>query len=361
MLSLARLLPLALAGWLLAWSGAQAASAACQGADGYGFVCGLENAEDLVLVPGTSWIIASSMTAGETAIYLVDAKEKTGSSLYSAATGRTAQNMTLYAACPGAPDADNFFTHGLTLRQGSNGGLTLYAVGHGEREAIEVFAVDNTTGRPELTWIGCVPMPDGLEANSVAAFSDGSLLATVLVLPGKSFDDVVARKPTGAVYQWAPGDDGFTLIAGTELPGNNGIEVSADEREFFVVSSGLNTIVAFSRSNPARLLRSTAELPITPDNVHRDSNGRLITAGMINDDPVCGNMNTMVHFDIEAIASCPRSFIASAIDPLSMQVTNIATGPANADFSNATMALVVDDELWIGTFSGNRLAYRSVK
>ena len=44
-----------------------------------------------------------------------------------------------------------------------------------------------------------------------------------------------------------------------------------------------------------------------------------------------------------------------AIDPETMEDTNLAEGPANPVFSNATMALEVGDDVWIGTFSGNRI------
>ena len=146
-----------------------------------------------------------------------------------------------------------------------------------------MFDVDASGARPTLTWKGCVPMPEGLAANSVASFADGSLVATVLIMPGKTFADSIAKRPTGAVYEWSPGDVGFTLMRGTELPANNGIETSADGREIYVASSGLQTIVAFSNSNPATQLRSTRPLPFTPDNVHMGADGRLLTAGMAND------------------------------------------------------------------------------
>jgi hypothetical protein len=74
----------------------------------------------------------------------------------------------------------------------------------------------------------------------------------VLLMPGKAFEDSLARKPTGAVFEWSPGTDAFVLVKGSELPGNNGIETSADGSEDFVVSSGFQTVVAFSHSNPAR-------------------------------------------------------------------------------------------------------------
>jgi hypothetical protein len=199
-------------------------------------------------------------------------------------------------------------------------------------------------------------MPEGLAANSVASFADGSLVATVLFMPGKTFADaVVARQPTGAVFEWSPGDAGFTLVQGTELPANNGIEVSADGREIYVASSGLQTVVAFSHSNPARQLRTTRPLPFTPDNVHLGSDGRLLTAGMANDVPECGGPPGPEH-DIAKLSVCPRGTIAVAIDPVTMQDTVIVQTVATPSFSNATMVLATDGEAWIGTFSGNRIA-----
>jgi sugar lactone lactonase YvrE len=229
-------------------------------------------------------------------------------------------------------------------------------VGHGAREAIEVFDLDSTGARPTLTWRGCVPMPEGLAANSVASFADGSLVATVLFMPGTTFADaVVDLKPTGAVFEWSPGQAGFTLVRGTELPANNGIEVSADGREIYVASSGLQTVVAFSHSNPARQLRTTRALGFTPDNVHLAPDGRLVTAGMANDVPECGGPPGPQH-DIEKLSQCPRPTIAVAIDPATMRDTVIATTTATASFSNATMVLPFDGEAWIGTFSGDKIA-----
>ena len=45
----------------LAMSAPAAAQASCDPAGGLTFICGLTNAEDLVALPGTPWIIASGM------------------------------------------------------------------------------------------------------------------------------------------------------------------------------------------------------------------------------------------------------------------------------------------------------------
>lgn len=322
----------------------------CAPASGLEFVCGPKNAEDLVRVPDTPWIIASGMTEGAS-LTLIDSRD--GS--YSGVRAQAKHDAT-FANCATPPDASKAITHGLHLRAGASGHSTLYAVGHGAREAIEVFDVDAASGKPTLRWKGCVPLPDALAANSVASFADGSLVATILLMPGKTFADSVAKRPTGAVYEWSPGKRNFEMVRGSELPGNNGIEASADGKEMFVVSSGLQTVVAFAHANPTRQLRTTRPLPFTPDNVHRGADGRLLTAGMKNDVPECGGAPGPEH-SLEKLSTCPRGFMALAIDPKTMRDTLLAESPAIAAFSNATMVLTIDKRFWIGTFLGDRVAH----
>ena len=325
------------------------AQESCEPAGGVAFVCGPINAEDLVLVPGTDWIIASGMATGA-GFYLIDAP----SGAFSPLATRVRHDASMYPQCSAAPAPGEFESHGLHIRPAGEGRSTLHVVGHGAREAIEVFEVDARGARPTLTWKGCVPMPDGLAANSVAALADGSIVATVLFLGGTTFADSVAMRPTGAVFEWSPGDSEFTKVEGTELPANNGIEVSADGREIYVASSGFQTIVAFSNTNPARELRTTGQLPITPDNVHMGPDGQLLTAGMKNDVPECGGPPGPEH-SIEILASCPRGTIAIAVDPATMEHRILFETPAFAEFSNATMVLPAGGRLWVGTFSGNRV------
>jgi hypothetical protein len=337
-----------------------AAEDGCKSSGDYGFVCGPLNAEDLVLVPDTKWIISSGMGPGAS-LYLIDSQQKTWTELYPADAPRARQDMETYGACPGSPDPNNFITHGLNLRRGENSHSKLYVVGHGGREAIEVFDVDASGAHPELTWIGCVVMPEGMQVNSVASLSDGSLVATVPLHPGKTIEDAFTGESTGAVYEWSPGSSGFDLVEGTDLPYANGIEVSADDQEFYVVSSVLFTVIAYSHSNPARQLRTTHPFAFIPDNIHMGNDGQLITAGLVVEDPVCGNVNTEDEFDLAKFASCPRPFVVKSIDPETMQGTDIVRSPAIETFSNITMGLQVGDEIWIGTFAGDRIGYRSLK
>lgn len=343
---------------VLSLSTACAVEDGCEDFDGYSYICGPASAEDLVLIPGTKWIIASGFS-GAASLYLIDSEHKTWSDYYPANEPRARQDMATYGACPGSPSPKGFVAHGLHIRSGGDGHSTLYVVGHGEREAIEVFDVDAGDDVPTLTWKGCVMMPDGMPANSVAALADGSLLATIPLHTGVSINEALAGRSTGAVYAWSPGDAGFEKISGTEMPYANGIEVSDDGKEFYVASSGLQKVIAFSNSNPAQLLRSSEAFSIIPDNLHRGINGKLITAGMAISDPVCGSVPMSLEFDLDKIAACPRPFTVLAIDPASMKASVLATSASQKHFSNVTMALEVGGELWIGTFAGDRIAFLS--
>jgi hypothetical protein len=343
-----------------AHSPAYAGDDTCEPSGEYAFVCGPESAEDLVRVPETKWIIASGFGASG-GIYLIDSVHKTWHKIYPGDAPRAEQDMQKFAACPGSPNPNNFVTHGLNVLPGDDGHSTLYVVGHGEREAIEVFDVDANGDGPTVTWNGCVMTPEGMVANSVASLADGSLLATIPLLTDVSISDALAGKNTGGVYSWSPGDSGWTMVEGTELPYANGIEVSADGDEFYVASSGLSTVIAYSNSNPARLLRSSEPFEFVPDNLHMGPDGKLLTAGLNVYDEVCGDVPQTEEFDLGAFASCPRPFTVLSVDPQSMQGTVTASGPANERFSNITMALPLGDELWIGTFGGDRIAYRSLK
>ena len=357
--SLTRALPLL---FLLVFvmAAAEAAEDECGAVGDYNFICGPISAEDLVLVPDTKWIIASGMTQ-EASITLIDSQQKSWTNLYPADAPRAVQDMETYGACPGSPDPNNFISHGLHLRAGKNGHSTLYVVGHGEREAIEVFDVDASGAQPVLTWTGCVMTPDGQAANSVTSLSDGSLLATIPLQTDRTIDEALGGALTGGAYQWSPGDDGFEMIKGTELPYANGIEVSADEQEIYIASSGGLKIIAYSLSNPARQLRATDLLTFIPDNLHMDSDGRLVTAGMLTEDPVCGNWGGPEAIDFEQFMTCKRPFVVVAIDPQTMEYTDLATSAAIQQFSNITMGLQVGDEIWIGTFAGDRVAYRTLE
>ena len=329
--------------------------AGCAPAGGLSFICGIENPEDLVLVPNSRWMVASGMAPGS-GLHIVDTNAKTVASVYATSTASARADKAKYANCPAQLDPKQAVLHGLSLRPAGNNRYTVYATNHGGRESIEVFDLDASSATPTATWVGCVLMPMGMAANSVAAFRDGTLLATVLILPGKTFEDAFAQKNTGAVFQRKPGEPTFTMIPGTELSANNGIETSPDDREFFVASTTTKQIIAFSRDKPGAKLRTAQLKEFGPDNVRWTADNKLITAGLIDNEPSCGGPPKT-----EAGIRCPRGYVVATIDPKTMAVHEIARGPATPAFTGTAIAMRNGNELWLGSFFADRVAYRTIK
>src|SRR5262249_49504789 len=111
---------------------AQTTAAGCDPAGNIQVVCGQQAPEDLVRLPGTDWVLASSF-AGSGGIRLISVRDRTSSMLYPSDTAKDQLDKKTYDTCPGAPEADDkakFSTHGLALRAGRNSIHTLYAVHH---------------------------------------------------------------------------------------------------------------------------------------------------------------------------------------------------------------------------------------
>jgi hypothetical protein len=345
-------------------------TAACASTNGLNFVCGAQNPEDLVPIPGTRWLIASGMKEGA-GLKLVDTAARTARHFY---TGPAQQrpDKTLFPNCPAPPDAGTFNAHGIYLRRTQAPGLyLLYVVSHGPLEAVQVFTVDVRSAEPSLMWTGCVPMPEGnkaypnvdnqspssrVAANSVAAFSDGTIIATVPQRPGTTNAQRLRGEPTGDVVEWKPGTDTFRVVPGTQLAGNNGIEISLDEREFYVVSFGTHTVVVFSRQDPLRPLRQSQAPGFMPDNL-RWSGDRLIAAGPMYDEPACGGTRLAV-VDNPVLTSCHRGYVVAQLDPKTLAWTVLAYAVPNPNIAVVSTGVVMGDTLWIGAASSEGIGYQ---
>ena len=137
---------------------------------------------------------------------------------------------TLTCVCPTPVSAPT--SPGLNLRPGENGRHTLYVVGHGDREAIEVFELDLGGAVPTLQWVGCAVAPEALALNSVVALPEGGFAAT--------------SPRTGDVWEWSTGA-GWSRVPGSEGIGPNGLEISRDGRWFYVGGYGSQSLIRLSR------------------------------------------------------------------------------------------------------------------
>ncbi|MDE2220937.1 MAG: hypothetical protein KGL25_10660 [Gammaproteobacteria bacterium] len=338
---------------------ALSAPAACmpEGKAGLRYVCGAEHPEDLAHIPGTRWLITSGFSDGA-GLKLIDTAADTLHRWYTGAPEQVHYDSQAWPDCPGPPDVARFNAHGIHLHDPQDGRRSLYVVNHGGRESIEIFSVEtHGIADPGLVWKGCIVLPPGMAANSVSVFRDGTILATVLTLPGSTIADFVRGQNTGVVLQWRPGDSGFKSLPGTELPGNNGIEVSADDQEFYVVAFGLHAVYVYSRCNPRHPLRSAVAPGFMPDNIHWDD-GQLLLAGMQLDEPACGGLRKVIDGKADEMR-CHRGYAVAALDPAAMQFKVLAKSGPDPDFNGVSAAAIVNNELWLGSWQQpDRVAHR---
>lgn len=323
---------------------------ACPDDSELAYVCGPEKPEDVLALPGTRWLVASGFVDGA-GLKLVDTRARSFTTWFAGGRGQIAQDRRAFPRCPGPVDPTLFNARGLSLRKAGKDRWRLLVVNHGGRQSIEIFDIDARRNAPRLTWRGCVPMPEGQVGNSVASFADGTILVTVLTRPGTSIADFVAGRPTGAVWQWRPGEAGFAMLPGTELPGNNGLETDPDQRRFYVIAFGWHAVVVFDRADTRQPVARIDAPDFMPDNIHW-SGDRLLLTGMRLDEPACGGLRKIVDGIADPML-CHRGWVVGELTK--GRIATIAYGRPQPGFNGVSAATIANGELWLGSFQSGRL------
>jgi sugar lactone lactonase YvrE len=305
------------------------------------FICGQEAPEDLVLIPGSDWVVASAF-AGNGGIRLINTRDMSSILGYPAAGSKDQLDSKTYDSCPGVPDAAEkakFRTHGLALRAGRNSMHTLYAVHHGGRESIEVFNLDARAKPPALTWIGCAVAPEPVGLNSVVPLPAGGFAATNFLARNADAGargKMMAGENNGEIWEWHTGK-GWKVIPGSEAAGANGLEVSKDGKWLYVAAWGSQSFFRLSLGQtPPK--RESIPLGFRVDNIRWAPDGTLFASGQGGAAP--GTQNSHV----------------VKVNPNTLKVQELIRQPYNDAFGAGTVAVQVGKELWVGSFRGDRIA-----
>jgi hypothetical protein len=310
-------------------------STACAAVAGLQVVCNQQGPEDLILLPGGQWVIAGAY-AGAGGVRLIDVRSRSSVIAYPSTSAANRPDTKTYPGCPSPPGANGtvFTTHGLYLQEGRAGVHKLFVVGHGARESIEVFDVDTRSTTPTFTWTGCAIAPDPIGLNSVRALPDGGFIATNFLSRGgtpAAREQLMAGQRNGELWEWHT-VSGWQKVPGSEASGANGIEISNDGRWYYVAAWGSQSFFRLSRGQ-ATPVRNEIPLGFRVDNIHWARNGKLLAAGQAADGSV-----------------------VVEIDPAAMTTRQVARRSNDASFTGGTVAVEVGDQLWIGSFQGDRIA-----
>ena len=315
-------------------------------------ICGFQNPEDLVVLPGGQAILVSEYggmegdTPGSLSLLVLDTEERR--ELFRGGDADGATPVWGDLACPNPP-RPSFSPHGIHLSEREDGTLQLLAVQHGGRESVEFFEVAGSQRDWQVTWRGCVVAPDDAWLNSVAALPGGGFVTTKLITRpagGEDLSTTIARGPrSGYVLEWLPGR-GFEILSGSESEMPNGIEASTDGRLVFVNVNGGGHV--------RRIVRETGEVAETArlgqlgglDNARWAPDGRLLVASL-------GGPGMSICATLES-GACPAEFRIIAIDPVSLRAEEIYRnqGPP---MGAGTAAVLVGQELFVGSFAGDRI------
>lgn len=298
---------------------------------GPGVVCGQQAPEDLVTL-GPDWVVASAYS-GTGGVALIRVRDRSSHTAYPSANARDRLDRTTYPDCPGPPNTDSFQTHGVYVEPGAGPTYKLFVVGHGAREAIEVFDVDTSPSTPIVTWIGCVIAPDPIGLNSVRGLPDGGFITTNFLPRGGS---QAARRrmqegeTNGELWEWQTAT-GWQKVPGSEAAGANGVELSDDGRTLYVAAWGSQSFFRLSRG-PNPPVRLEIPLGFRVDNVHWSRDGGLY-----------------------AVGQGQGYWTVVRIDPETLAVREIVRRPDTPEFGAGTAVAEVGSDLWVGSYRGNRI------
>ncbi|HEU4620236.1 MAG TPA: hypothetical protein VFV10_19525 [Gammaproteobacteria bacterium] len=296
------------------------------------FVCDQQAPEDVVAL-GPDWVVASAFS-GTGGVAVIRTSDRRSFTVYPAANAEDRPDSKTYPDCPGPPSKGEFQTHGVYVGPGNGPMHKLFVVGHGARESIEVFEIDTSAATPKAAWIGCVVAPDPIGLNSVRGLPDGGFITTNFLPRGgtrEATQKMMAGEKNGELWEWHT-KGGWAKVPGSEAAGANGVELSDDGKTIYMAEWGSQSFARLSRGEtPPK--RDDIPLGFRVDNIHFARDG-----------------------SIWAVGQATQSWKAVKIDPKTLAVREVLSRPDTPEFGAGTVVAEVGDDLWIGSYRGNRIA-----
>jgi sugar lactone lactonase YvrE len=128
----------------------------------------------------------------------------------------------------------------------------------------------------------------------------------------------------------------------------NGIEVSEDGQTLYIAGWAEEKLTRLSRGvTPVQ--KDVIQLGFRPDNLRMALDGSAIFAAGHTDKD--GNSITLPREPTLETTN------VAAIDPETLDLERVFVHPAMNGFVSSTTAIQIGDELWLGSYRGDRLAY----
>jgi hypothetical protein len=304
------------------------------------FVCGASNAEDLIRLPGTQWVIASHLPHDGTKgplLQAIDIRTHEVRALYPASNSTAEWDAESFPECPSP--SEPFASVGLNFTLLGKDRFRLYVANAAPRASVEIVDITFQRDRPIATWRGCilVPKETGAWPNAVVPLPDGGV--------------VVSGNGVAIWHQ----NRGWQKLAGfaADAIDGNGVEVSRDGRWLYVNGWADSRIVRVSLSTGE--IQPVLKTTFHPDNLRWGDDGGLYVTGA----------NSREEFEKcfdASVAVCDTSYTVMRLDTNTGTAKEVLQSEGiKGEFGAGGTALQIGDRLWMGGGATDRIAIFELK
>lgn len=316
-------------------------------------ICEFSNPEDMVALPGDQAILIgefgfSAEVPGRLVVFELESEEQ--HTVYRGGQGKDVAEAGWGDPNCTTPPGEAFNSHGIDLVRRDDGRLQLLVIHHGTREAVELFEVMGAGTDWQVAWRGCVPAPPNASLNSVAGVSNGDFYTTQMVPidPPVDLTKEIPRHVTGHAFAWSQSDAAFRKIDGTDGAMPNGIVTSPDGRYIYMNATAEHSVRKVEVATGRELGRAEVA---SPDNARWAPDGRILISSLARD---LTGPDFLACLSVEQ-GACGIPFRIVALDPDTMTIDETLYASDGAPMGAGTVGLRVGDDLFIGTFHGDRI------
>lgn len=301
-------------------------------------ICGTRAPEDFEVTPDGKYLIVANFGRGEdVALDLFNLESQQFTEI---ALSADKQQGWGDPACTESL-ANQVSPHGLSLTQRTGGEWQLYVVNHNVRESMEMYELQQDGAAWKLVWRGCVLADKPY--NDVAAQADGSFVATRPQAIQKEGQNLFAGEPSGNVARWTA-EDGEQVLPASEYGYPNGVLVSPEGRYAYV--SGWTTLDFHKYDLTTQKEVGKTQFTFMPDNLTFTADGKILAAGIKG---VNGNCPENTE------NPCIQGFVVVEVDPETLAVTKVYDNEGKALINGTSVAIEAGDNIYVGSFQGDRL------
>ena len=309
-------------------------------------ICGFKNPEDIVITPDKKFLLMSEF--GGIGPYeeqksgyfaLLDLETKT----------KVIPNITIEENIWGDPKCTRtinkkYGPHGIDLIKRNDGRYQLGVINHYPDESVEMFEMIKKENSWDMIWRGCIDVPYEFYFNDISLTKNGGLYAShmydrEITLNEWLFVSII-KSNTGFLVEWI--ENRFKKIDGSDGSGPNGIALDEDSNIIYINYNQGDSITKFDLSLNKKLDKKFIE---APDNPYIDGNDIWITSLDFQPNDVG---------DCQFKKSCSLPFSIYQLDKNNLEIKNKYSFSKTV-FGLPTVAVPIEDEVFLGSFHSDRL------